>query len=154
MSLDLTVIVGAGLLATLAMDLTSHGLTLAGVYKAPVNTTVIGRWVAHNLQGTFVHENIAQARPFRNELSLGTLSHYAIGVVLALVYAISLEWLSLANTLALAASFGLLSNALPWLWLFPSCGLGFFGLKGERLLLSSFVNHVVFGVALFPFFRS
>lgn len=148
---DLTVILGAGLLSTLAMDLASHGLTLAGVYRAPVNTTVIGRWVGHQLAGTFRHEHIARARPLRHEASLGALAHYAIGVVLALVYATSLEWSSLTHSLTTAAGFGLLSSALPWFWLFPSCGFGYFGLKGDRLLLSSLVNHLVFGVALFSY---
>lgn len=142
-------IVVAGLLATLAMDLASHGLTLARVYPGPVNTTVIGRWFGHILGGTLVHPDIGQAKPLEHEESLGTVVHYGIGIALALVYALALQQLSLRNSLTVALGFGLLTNALPWLWLFPSCGLGLMGLKGKGLLLSSLVNHLVFGAGLY-----
>ena len=50
-----------------------------------------------------------------------------------------------------AAGFGLLSNLLPWLVMFPAMGFGALGLRGpaELLLLrTSLVNHLLFGLGL------
>jgi hypothetical protein len=142
-------IIVAGLLATLAMDLASHALTLARVYAGPVNTTVIGRWFGHLVSGTFTHPNINQAQPLKNEGSLGFLAHYGIGIVIAFIYVGFLQQLSLSNSLVVALGFGFLTSAFPWLWLFPSWGFGVMGLKGHGLLLSSFCNHLIFGVGLY-----
>jgi hypothetical protein len=50
-----------------------------------------------------------------------------------------------------ALGFGLLTNALPWLLMFPAMGYGWFGLHGPpktRLFPSSFVTHFFYGVGL------
>lgn len=59
----------------------------------------------------------------------------------------------MTNSLGVGLGYGLLTNALPWFWLFPTCGFGLFGLKGQGLLRSSLINHLVFGVGLYLAFR-
>ncbi len=144
----------AGLFATLMMDLASHLLYLLKIYSGPSNPTLIGRWFCHNLKGSFSHANIAEAHPFAKETSVGMLVHYGIGIGLAFVYAVLLGQLSLENSLLTAAVFGVSTNVFPWFWLFPSYGFGFFGFKGQGLLLSSFLNHLIYGLSLYPLFGS
>jgi hypothetical protein len=58
---------------------------------------------------------------------------------------------SLALSTALALAFGLCTNLLPWLIMFPAMGYGFFGAHGPagtRLLLSSLMSHAFFGVGI------
>jgi len=149
-----SIILVAGLFATLMMDLASHLLYLLKIYSGPSNPTLIGRWFCHNLKGNFSHANIAQAHPFAKETSVGMLFHYGIGIVLAFVYAVLLGQLSLENSLLTAGGFGVSTNIFPWFWLFPSYGFGLLGLKGQGLLLSSFLNHLIYGLSLYPFFSS
>ncbi len=151
---SLSSILVAGLFATLMMDLASHVLHLLKVYRAPANPTLIGRWFCHNLRGKLFHSNIAEAPSFANETSVGMLVHYGIGAALAFIYALLLGQLSLENSLLTAAGFGFLTNIFPWLWLFPSYGFGLLGLRGQGLLLSSLLNHLIYGVSLYPFFSS
>jgi hypothetical protein len=50
-----------------------------------------------------------------------------------------------------ALAFGLFTNVLPWLVMFPAMGFGILGLRGPSeflLLRSSFVNHLLFGLGL------
>lgn len=149
MQIEVTRLVIAGLLATLAMDLVSHFLTLIHVYRGPANVGIIGRWSGHMLRGTFVHKSIHGASPFPHEASLGFLAHYAIGVVLALIYGALLEGFSLTHGVVIALAYGFATNALPWFWLFPACGFGIMGLKQQGLLRSSLINHLVFGFGLY-----
>ena len=53
------------------------------------------------------------------------------------------------RTLALA--FGLCTNVLPWLLMFPAMGYGFFGSHGPagtKLFVSSLTNHAFFGLGI------
>jgi hypothetical protein len=48
-------------------------------------------------------------------------------------------------------AFGLCTNVLPWLLMFPAMGYGFFGSHGPagtKLFISSLVNHALFGLGI------
>ncbi len=112
----------------------------------------IGRWVAYMARGKFRHGDITKSPPLRGERILTPFIHYGIGIFLAAFYLAALGWLSLgAPTLLTAVGYGLLTSALPYIFMFPSMGYGFFGLTGHPryfLLRQSLVNHFAFGVGL------
>ena len=97
---------------------------------------------------------IAQAPPVPGELPLALAGHYLIGITLTLTYATLVAAARIApgkTAMGTALAFGLLSNLLPWLWMFPSMGYGLFGVSAPSewlLFRSSFVAHVFFGVGL------
>jgi hypothetical protein len=88
------------------------------------------------------------------ELPLALAGHYLIGITLTLTYAVLVVAARIAPgkaAIGAAVGFGLLSNLLPWLWMFPSMGFGLLGRTAppEWLLFrSSLVAHVFFGVGL------
>ena len=142
----------AGVLATAMMDLGSAVLRRTGLISG-LAPSLIGRWFAYLARGQFSHHTITQSPAVRAEIPTALAGHYLIGITLAVMFCTLL--LSYAPTPAqamlLALGFGALTNALPWLWMFPSMGFGPFGTgaPSEWLLLrSSLVNHLVFGAGL------
>jgi hypothetical protein len=84
--------------------------------------------------------------PLSNEKKVGLLLHYLIGTVLGGVFT-----LLPSQNLQAACLYGLATNAFPWLLMYPAMGFGFFAGKlpvQKPILLFSFVNHVVYGLAL------
>ena len=139
----------AGLLATAAMDVCTFAALKAGVPKPP-HFQYVGRWFLYVLRGQVSHETIAVAPALRGEAVALPLGHYLIGAALGAAFmlfrASHPEW-----TWALGLLFGLLTCALPWLFMFPSMGFGLFGLhgpSGSRLLLIPVPGHLIFGLAL------
>jgi Protein of unknown function (DUF2938) len=91
-------------------------------------------------------------RPFLSVLSR------AIGIALAALYVRAMSQLGWPDgSLALALAFGLCTNVLPWLLVFPAMGYGFFGSHGPagtRLFLSSLLGHAFFGLGIWIGVRS
>jgi hypothetical protein len=145
----------AGVVATLTMDVGSTVIRKVGI-TAGLPPAIIGRWFAHILRGRFVHHTIADAPDVPGQLPLALACHYLIGIALTVVFVTLLQRSpirpeSRGGTVAAALAFGALTNALPWLLMFPAMGFGWFGSDGPRdylLLRSSFLNHLVFGLGL------
>jgi len=73
-----------GIIATAALDLWS--LLLNRFANIPMaNWGMVGRWFAHMLRGRFRHDSIAAAEPVPNEVAIGWLAHYLIGILFAAV---------------------------------------------------------------------
>ena len=69
------VLIGIG--ATALLDLWVLGLHY--VLKTPgANWRPVGRWFCHIAKGMVLHEDIANAKPFRHELAIGWIGHYVI----------------------------------------------------------------------------
>lgn len=76
-----TILIGVG--ATAVLDL---WLAILKRFGVPIGSfALIGRWVAHMCRGTFCHRSIAKAEPVGNELTIGWVTHYAVGIVFAAV---------------------------------------------------------------------
>jgi len=140
-----------GLISTLSMDLltaTAKGLRLV----APLSPNLVGRWFASVARAQLVHPDIARTAPVNFELLIALPVHYAIGTLLAALYLWSMHEMGWSSrSLALALAFGLCTNALPWLVMFPSMGYGLFGAngpEGTRLFVSSLLSHAFFGLGL------
>src|SRR5687768_8048626 len=91
-SLIFTVII-VGIGATASVDL--WAILQRYLFSAsPTSWCIVGRWVAYLPRGQFVHPNIAQMRPLKNECIVGWLTHYIIGVVFAAAFLlfVGIEW--------------------------------------------------------------
>lgn len=143
------VLVGIG--ATAVMDAWLLALSRLGVSTG--SFAPIGRWVGHLAHGRFAHVAIAKAPAVRNELGLGWLTHYIIGIAYAalLVAVLGVAWLEQPTVLP-ALGFGLATVAAPWFVMQPAMGLGFLASKTPSPLtnrLRSLANHGVFGAGLY-----
>ena len=143
--------VGIGILATITTDvLSGTALKLGFITSLPPRLT--GRWFALMARGQFLHSDIGHVPPINRELAIAVPVHYTTGIKLALVYLLVSSALDLSPRKPIAAlGFGLCTNLLLWLLMFPSMGFGWFGTHGPpgtRLFFSSFVTHVFYGFGL------
>ena len=149
-------IVGAivGVLATLSMDIVAmiaFRFGIAGRGPRRTGPDLIGRWVGYVFQGKLRHTDILQTPPLRGELSLGFAAHYAIGIVLTLLYLGIFVVVHAKPTALSDILYGAATTVLPWVLMFPSQGMGWLGLKAPgsaHLALISLFNHIIFGLGL------
>jgi Protein of unknown function (DUF2938) len=142
-------LIGAG--ATALMDAWLLLLKRLGV--PTTNFALIGRWVGHLARGRLAHAAIAQARPVAGELSLGWLTHYAVGIAFAalLVALQGPAWMRQPALLP-ALTLGLVTVAVPLFVMQPAMGAGFAASKTPTPLkncLRSLASHAVFGAGLY-----
>ncbi len=142
-----------GTFATFIMDYLTKFLVKSKIVRPTLEPQIPGRWILYMLKGRFAHEDIRQAPALRHEKPVTLISHYAIGIALAGGY-LFLELILpiIRGQMWCPLVFGLATVALPWLWLYPSIGLGFLACKSPRqkdfIILSS-INHLNFGIGMF-----
>lgn len=138
----------AGLFATLIMDIWSIFADKIGFISKP-SLAILGRWVCGFSKGKLVHKDIRQSQSFPKESIVGNVCHYVIGLILGILFVVvdKLIMVSPENYLV-AALYGLTTSFFAWFIMFPSFGFGVFGSKGDGLLRTSTINHIVFGVSL------
>lgn len=149
---DIFEVILIGSFATLFMDLTAILLSKLKIIQPVIESKIIGRWVLYMLKWKFIHKDITKTPELEYENKAAFLAHYLIGIVLAFIYLFFIKVLPAAQIqFVTPILFGLLTTLLPWLWLYPSIGLGFLALKTERTstyLVTSTVNHFNFGLGL------
>jgi hypothetical protein len=150
-SLDTLRIILIGCGATLMMDAWVMLLKRFGVQT--LNFAFIGRWFGHLFQGRFMHASISKAPPVSNELLLGWLVHYVIGIAFAgmLVGITGMAWLR-DPTWIPAALVGIGTVVAPFFIMQPAMGSGIAGAKAPAPMkgrLRSVTNHAVFGLGLY-----
>ena len=144
--------IAVGVGATLVMDLWNLFLKRAfGI--ASLDYCLLGRWVLHIPAGTIRHASIRAAAPKPNECAAGWITHYSIGIMLAvgLVVLTSAEWLA-HPTLGLALLYGIGTVVFPFFLLQPSLGLGVASSRAPnptQARLKSLATHTVFGLGLY-----
>jgi hypothetical protein len=144
------IIIGVG--ASLVMDL--WNLLLKRMFGiASLNYCLLGRWLCHMPGGTFRHASITAAPQKSFECAVGWMSHYAIGVVFALLFVVltSGDWLA-RPTLLPALLYGIVTVVFPFFIMQPSLGLGIAASKTPKPMqarLKSLATHTVFGVGLY-----
>jgi hypothetical protein len=149
---DIIAAAAIGIGATLLMDL--WNLFLKRAFGIPsLNYCLLGRWVGHMAGGTLRHASIAAAEPKRHECTIGWISHYSIGMGLALIFValISADWLARPTVLP-ALLYGLATVVFPFFIMQPSLGLGVASSrtpKPAQARLKSLMTHSVFGVGLY-----
>jgi len=112
----------------------------------------VGRWYLGIARGQFVHSDIAAVPERSGERGAAQIGHYVIGIVLAVVYVVGAGWLGVApDRLLVALGYGLATCVFPLFLVYPALGFGAFGFKGPaelKLLTTSLLNHLFYGVGL------
>ncbi|TBR42879.1 DUF2938 domain-containing protein [Marinomonas agarivorans] len=144
------ILIGIG--ATLVMD--AWALFLKIVWHIPsLNYAMVGRWLAHLVQGRIQHEHIGNSHAVRYESLLGWGAHYVIGIIFALVLLSTSNgsWLEQPRFLP-ALYVGLMTTIFPYFLLQPCLGMGFAASKLPNpniARLKTLAAHLAFGVGLF-----
>ena len=141
-----------GAVATILMD--AWAAVAKHVLKLPTaNWALVGRWFGHMPKGVLLHRPISSSPPIANELLLGWVGHYLIGMLYGLAYLGIVEILfSLEPSLVSALAFGLGTLFAPWLILQPAMGAGVFATRTPNPAITRLTNismHGVFGVSLY-----
>ncbi len=150
MDLAVTGIV-AGVLGTLAMDLLNHLFARTGLLLR-IDMRMIGRMSAGWVHGRFLYREPGEMKQVENESLLGYLTHYAIGLGLAVPFVFGWDLLvgEPASPVWVLA-YGVFTTVASVFFVYPSMGLGIFGRKspeGVKAPLSSLANHSFFGVGM------
>ncbi|MFN3831839.1 MAG: DUF2938 domain-containing protein [Allorhizobium sp.] len=137
--------------ATVAMDIWAIILTTVFKQSKP-NWAPVGRWFYHLKSGRVFHDSIANAEPYSQELTLGWISHYAVGIAYGIMLALMLGHAWLAEpTLLPAWIWGIVTVAAGWFLLQPGLGLGWAASKTpnpNKIRALNLAAHTVFGLGL------
>ena len=142
----------SGIVATVLFDLFQKSLTFAyGINKAKWD--LVGRYFIGVSRGKYVQEDLSSETIEKNELFIGYLVHYLIGVIYGLIYVIINSLFLEQPSLILALIIGFLTVLGSWCLMMPyAFNLGFFGSKIEeqkQVLVQNLLFHFIFGVGLF-----
>ncbi|MDO6428753.1 DUF2938 domain-containing protein [Thalassotalea sp. 1_MG-2023] len=146
-----SVLIGTG--ATVLFDLWS--LLLEKMFNMPpLNWQMVGRWIGLMREGKFYHQKISQSKAVKNELLIGWLTHYLIGIIFAgiflLIHKVSFSLLTVSFLSCI--TFGIVTVVFPFFIMQPCMGLGIAASKTPKphvARIRSLINHMVFGVGLY-----
>jgi hypothetical protein len=144
------VVIGAG--ATVLMDVWAI-LLWRGFGQSRPNWAPVGRWFWHLKSGTVFHDDIGKAEPYANELALGWIGHYAVGILYGVILALiaGAAWFA-APTFLPAWILGIVTVGAGWFLLQPGLGLGFAASKlanANKVRALNLVAHTVFALGLY-----
>lgn len=141
----------AGVLGTLVMDSLNHLFARKGLISK-IDVGMIGRMAAGWARGRFCYASPSEMQQVRNESLIGLVTHYTIGVVLAVPFVLGWSFLvGRSPTPAWALAYGIATTVASWFFVYPSMGLGMFGRlspEGMKATLSSLANHLFYGLGL------
>ena len=143
--------IAAGVLGTIAMDLLNILFSRAGLILR-IDITMIGRMSAGWSRGRFYYSHPGEMEPAANEQAIGYISHYLIGVCLAVPFVVG--WGAIVEgpvSPAWIFAYGIATTVASVLVVYPLMGLGLFGRRspeGIRGPLSSLANHIFFGAGM------
>jgi len=150
--MDLVVMgVVAGVLGTLTMDSLNLLFARIGVLSR-IDVGMIGRMAVGWAHGRFRHGHPSEMEQVPNEKTYGLVTHYGIGVGLAVPYVFG--WALLVGgppSATWAIAYGVATTVASWFFVYLSTGLGVLGRRspeGIRAPLSSLANHLFYGVGL------
>jgi uncharacterized membrane protein YeaQ/YmgE (transglycosylase-associated protein family) len=150
--MDLVVMgVVAGVLGTLAMDSLNLLFARTGMLSK-IDVGMIGRMAVGWARGRFRYGHPSEMKQVTNEVLYGYVTHYTIGVSLALPYVLGWDLLVGGPASPIwALAYGVATTVAAYFFVLPSMGLGVFGRlspEGIRLPLSSLANHLFYGVGI------
>ncbi|MFC2173834.1 DUF2938 family protein [Acidobacteriota bacterium] len=141
----------AGVLGTLAMDSLNHLFSRTGTLSK-IDVGMIGRMAAGWARGRFRYRHPGEMKQVANETLYGYLTHYTIGVGLAVPYVLGWDLLVGGPASPVwALAYGVATTVASLFFVFPSMGLGVCGRRspeGIRSPLSSLANHLFYGVGM------
>jgi hypothetical protein len=143
--------VAAGVLGTLVMDGLNLLFARTGMLSK-IEVGMIGRMAVGWTRGRFRYGHPSEMERVTNEMLNGYVTHYTIGVGLAVPYVLGWDFLVGGPASPVwALAYGVATTAASHFFVFPSMGLGVFGRwspEGIRAPLSALANHLFYGVGL------
>jgi len=141
----------AGVLGTLAMDSLNLLFARTGMLSK-IDVAMIGRMAVGWTHGRFRYGHPSEMEQVYNEVLYGYVTHYAIGVSLAVPYVLGWDLLIGGPASPVwALVYGVATTVASYFFVFPSMGFGAFGSRspeGIRAPLSSLANHLFYGVGM------
>lgn len=141
----------AGVLGTSVMDFLNHLFSRTGMLSK-IDIRMIGRMSAGWTHGRFRYRHPDEMKQVANEILYGYITHYAIGVGLALIYVLGWNLLIGGSASPLwALAYGVATTVASYFFVYPCMGLGVCGRRspeGIKSPLSSLANHLFYGVGL------
>ncbi len=140
-----------GAFATALLDLWALLLNRNFGFGLP-NWAFVGRWVGHLFRGQAMHDDIGKAAPVQNELTIGWVFHYAVGIAFAAATLLigGAAWTA-SPTLPLPMVVGLVTVGFGWFVLQPALGAGVAASRkpdANRIRTLNVAGHIVFGLGL------
>jgi hypothetical protein len=143
--------VAAGVLGTLVMDTFNYLFARTGMLLK-IDMSMLGRMAAGWAQGRFLYRSPNEMKQVTNEKLYGYITHYAIGVGLAVPYVLGWDILVGGPASPIwALAYGLATTVASYCIVFPSMGLGMFGRRspeGIKAPLSAIANHLFYGIGI------
>ncbi|MBW2706778.1 MAG: DUF2938 family protein [Deltaproteobacteria bacterium] len=141
----------AGVLGTLVMDSLNLLFARTGMLSK-IEVGMIGRMAAGWARGRFRYGHPSEMEQVASEMLYGYVTHYTIGVGLAVPYVLGWDLLVGGPASPVwAFAYGVATTVASYFFVFPSMGLGVFGRRspeGIRAPLSSLANHLFYGVGI------
>jgi hypothetical protein len=141
----------AGVTGTVVMDLGNLLFARAGMISK-IDMGMIGRMAAGWARGRFRYEHPSEMKKVANEMFCGYLTHYAIGVGLAIPFVFGWNLiLGGPPSPSWAVAYGIATTVASWFFVFPSIGFGVLGRcspDGMKASLSPLANHLFYGLGL------
>jgi len=135
----------------LVMDLLNLLFARLGIITQ-MHMEVLGRMAVGWTRGRFRYGHPSEMKKVANELVYGYVTHYAIGVSLAVSYMLGWDLLvGGPSSPVWALAYGVATTVATWFFVFPSLGFGAFGRRspeGLRATLSSLANHAFYGLGI------
>jgi len=141
----------AGVVGTLMMDSLNLLFARTGMLSK-IDVGMIGRMAVGWAHGRFRYGHPSEMEQVANETLYGYVTHYAIGVGLAVPYVLGWNLLVGGPASPLwAIAYGLATTVASYFFVFPSMGFGVAGRRspeGIKAPLSALANHLFYGVGI------
>ena len=149
-------LIAAGVISTLVMDMGGALLRLSGI-TAGAPPELIGKWIHSAFSGNAFVDDIRTSPGSPVPLSRFLMYHYIIGILLTFMFYLIISLFKI-NPLPwwVPIVYGLMTTLIPAFLMYPGMGYGVMGLKGpdEYLLLrTALLNHLFYGIGLMLAFR-
>jgi hypothetical protein len=140
-----------GIFGTVVMDILNLFFARIGIISK-IEVNAIGRMAVGWTHGRFFYKHPSEMDEVAHEVLIGYIAHYSIGIGLAIPYIFGWDILIGGNpSLIYAIVYGIATTVASWFFVYPTMGLGAFGLKspeGFRAAFSSLANHLFYGLGL------
>lgn len=141
----------AGVLGTVVMDALNHLFAQAGMISE-IDMRILGRMSAGWARGRFRYRHPDEMERVANEKLRGYITHYLIGIGLAIPFVVGWD-LQVGGPVSplWALIYGIATTVASLFLVYPSMGFGVCGMRspeGIRSFLSSLANHLFYGIGL------
>ena len=141
----------AGVLGTLVMDSLNHLFARTGMLLK-IDIGMIGRMSVGWARGRFCYRQPGEMQQVAYEKLYGYITHYAIGLGLAVTYVLGWDFFVGGPVSPLCVlAYGVATTVASWFFVYPSMGLGVLGRRspdGIKNPLSSLANHLFYGMGM------